>query len=82
MASPEVDVLLEDPGGGPEGGPPAGGAPCAPSDGAAFSKYDDNSDVVTLPSPSVSNALNRSSGDDVLLLEDVLLLFDVLPEAA
>jgi hypothetical protein len=45
-------------------------------------KYDDNSDSVMPPSPSVSNALNRSSGDDVLLLEDVLLLFDVLLDAA
>jgi hypothetical protein len=82
----ESDWLLMSgggPGGGPPAGrPPAGGAPWAPSDGPAFSKYDDNSDLETLPSPFVSNALNRSSSDDLLLLEDVLLLVDVLLDAA
>ena len=77
----ESDWLLK-PGGGPGGGPPAGGDPWAPSDGPAFFKYDDNSDSVTPPSPFVSNALNRSSNDDVLLLEDVLSLFDALRDAA
>jgi hypothetical protein len=93
----EVDVLLDDvelgesdwllmsgggPGGGPPAGTPAGGAPWAPSDGPAFFKYDDNSELLTPPSPFESNALNRSSSDDVLLLEDVLSLFDVLLDAA
>jgi hypothetical protein len=38
--------------------------------------------LLTPPSPFESNALNRSSSDDVLLLEDVLSLFDVLLDAA
>jgi hypothetical protein len=77
----ESDWLLMS-GGGPDGWLPAGGAPCAPLDGSAFSKYDDNSDSVMPPSPFVSNALNTSSSDDVPLLDDVLLLVAVLLAAA
>lgn len=69
-------------GGGPGGGPPAGGAPLGPPDGAFFCRKDDSSDSETLPLPSVSMAVNRSSSEDVLLVEVLSLVDEALLDAA
>jgi hypothetical protein len=47
----------------------------------ALSKKDDSSDCVTDPSPSVSMAVKRSSRDDALSVEDVLVDEELLDAA-
>jgi len=69
-------------GGGPGGGPPVAEVPFASSDGAVFCRNDDSSDSETLPLPSVSMDVNKSSSDEALLLDDVPLLDDALLDAA
>jgi hypothetical protein len=77
LADVVPSVLLMS-GGAPEGGPPAGGAPIV---SLAFSMKDDNSDFVTDPSPSESMAVKRSSRDDVLSVDDVLVDEELLAAA-
>jgi hypothetical protein len=65
-------------GGAPGGGPPMGGEPMV---ALAFSMKDDSSDFVTDPLPSVSMAVKRSSRDDVLSVDDVLVDEELLAAA-
>lgn len=62
----------------PGGRPPVGGVPIV---SLAFSMKDDSSDFVTDPSPSVSMAVKRSSRDDALSVEEVLVDEELLDEA-